>query len=109
MRIPAIVFALFAAVSTAFGAVNCAAIGQNGWVPLRIPEECYPARTFGFATPASTARLYEIVRILKTSLVFANVDVDSSASTVTVRGSAEKLAMTDWLLRELDQPAARAG
>ena len=104
-----IVFVLLVGVSTAFGAVNCAAIGQSGWVPLRIPEGCYPARTFGLATPASTARLYEIVQILKTSLVFANVDADSSASTVTVRGSEEKLAMTDWLLRELDRPAAEAG
>ena len=68
MRILAVGFVLLVGVSAAFGAVNCAA--------LRIPEECYPARTFGFATPASTARLYEIVQILKTSLVFANVDVD---------------------------------
>ena len=42
-------------------------------------------------------------------MFFANVDSDESASTLTVRGSEEKLARTDWLLRELDRPAAKAG
>jgi len=107
MRIRTLVFGFLIGISTAFGAVNCATIGQNGWVPRHIPEECYPARTFGFASPASPARVQEIVRILRSSLDFVKVDTDASASTVTVHGSAEKLAMTDWLMRELDQPAAK--
>jgi hypothetical protein len=107
MRIRAIVFTLLIAVTTAFGAADCAVIGQNGWFPRYIPEECYPARTFGFAALVGPERLKEIVRILKTSLGLVNVDADATASTVTVRGSEERLALTDWLLRELDQPAAK--
>jgi hypothetical protein len=113
MRTAAVVFmSLFVAFSSygqtprkLFDATTCAKILQTP--PLHVPEECYPAQTFDFSGHPSPAEMQETVTILRTIMDFGQVSVDASAPTVTVHGSPEKLAMTEWLLRQLDQPAPK--
>ena len=106
MRTQVIVLTLFVSAVIAYGQTApaiCAKIGENGWVPIHIPEECYLAETFNLASTTSSAGLQGIVQVLKSGVDYANVSADASAYTLTVRGSPEKLAMTGWLLRELDR------
>jgi len=90
MRIKTIAFAmiLFASVASA-----------------QTPATPQTEKVFDFTNKPSQQGLQEIATVLRTVGDIQHLSVDAGASTLTVTGNTDQLAMTGWVLRKLDQPA----
>ncbi len=83
--------------SIVFAALASAAIAAAQTAPQ--------SKTFDFANKSTPQTLQEAATILRTVGDIQQLSVDSAASTMTVQGTADELAMTAWILQALDQPA----
>jgi type II secretory pathway component GspD/PulD (secretin) len=62
-------------------------------------------KTFDFTNKPSQQGLQELATILRTVGDIQQLSIDAAASTVTVHGTADELAMSAWILHSLDRPA----
>jgi hypothetical protein len=60
--------------------------------------------TFHFTSPQTPPSLQEAAIILRTVADIPQVSVDGSLATLTFNGPADKVAMGQWMLGELDRP-----
>jgi type II secretory pathway component GspD/PulD (secretin) len=60
--------------------------------------------TFHFTSPQTPQSLQEAATILRTVADIPQLSVDSSLSTLTFHGPADKVAFAQWMLGELDRP-----
>jgi hypothetical protein len=64
-------------------------------------------RVFSLAHPAGPRELQEIATVVRSIADIRWLFVYNAAGMITVRGTAVKLALAQWLINELDQPAGR--
>ena len=62
------------------------------------------AKTYDFTNKPSPQGLQEIATILRTVGDMTHLSVDAAAFTVTVTGTTDELAMSGWIIQQLDQP-----
>ena len=79
----------FAAIAALF---VCSALAQS------------PDRVFHFAN-TQTAGFQQVALAIRTITEAPQVTVDDAAATLQVQGTADQLAMADWLFTALDKPA----
>ncbi|MDR3702214.1 MAG: hypothetical protein P4L56_21385 [Candidatus Sulfopaludibacter sp.] len=63
------------------------------------------SRVYHFANTQSPAGFQEVVNVFRTVGDLRTVSVDTANATLTAQGTADQMALTDWLFPELDQPA----
>lgn len=61
-------------------------------------------KVFDFTNKPSRQGLQEIATILRTVGDIQQLSIDPAASSLTVGGTTDQLAMTGWIVRQLDQP-----
>ncbi len=61
-------------------------------------------KTFDFANKPAQQGLQEIATILRTVGNIKQLSIDAASSAVTVSGTPDELAMSGWILHQLDQP-----
>ena len=61
-------------------------------------------RVFHLAHPAGPRELQEIATVVRSTADIRWLFTYNAAGTITVRGTAAKLALAEWLIKELDQP-----
>lgn len=64
------------------------------------------ARVFRFAHIKVTRNLNECATMIRSIADIADIAVDTSAFTVTLKGSAAQIAMAEWLVAQVDKPIA---
>jgi len=64
-------------------------------------------RVFHLAHPAGPRELQEIATVVRSTADIRWLFTYNAAGTIAVRGTAVKLALAEWLIKELDQPAGR--
>ena len=64
-------------------------------------------RVFRLAHPAGPRELQEIATVVRSTTDILWLFTYNAAGMITVRGTAVKLALAEWLINELDQPAGR--
>jgi type II secretory pathway component GspD/PulD (secretin) len=62
-------------------------------------------QTFDFANKPSAAGLKDVATLLRVVGKLDNVSVDPDTAAVKVTGTADELAMSAWMMRNLDQPS----
>jgi len=62
-------------------------------------------QTFDFANKPSDKGLKEVATLLRVVGKLDNVSVDANTSAVKVTGTPDELAMSGWIIRNLDQPS----
>jgi type II secretory pathway component GspD/PulD (secretin) len=72
---------------------------------FRLPDWCYSPRVFNFSNKPSPQVMQEVLTLMRTLLDLSRVSGDAGTATVSIQASPDELAMADWLLREMDQPA----
>lgn len=60
--------------------------------------------SFHFTTPQTPQSLQQAATLLRTVADIPQVSLDDSLSTITFHGPADKVAMAEWTLGELDRP-----
>ena len=60
--------------------------------------------TFHFTSPQTPQSLQEAATILRTVADIPQVSIDASLATLTFHGPADKVALAQWMLGELDRP-----
>jgi len=106
------IFAFVAIGASASAAQTCAELSQRNAELIQsgiggrgLPEECLPEpKTFALKHTTAPQALQELATVLRTVLDVQNVTIDQATSSVTVHASTEQLALTDWLVRELNAP-----
>ncbi len=83
----------------AFVAV-CGAVAVSAQTPAA------QRQTFDFSNKPTPQNLQEMATVLRTVGDIRQLSADPAASTITVNGTADELAMSGWILRQLDQPAS---
>jgi type II secretory pathway component GspD/PulD (secretin) len=63
------------------------------------------ARVYHFANTQSPAGFQEVVNVFRTVGDLRTVSVDTANATLAAQGTADQMALTDWLFPELDQAA----
>jgi type II secretory pathway component GspD/PulD (secretin) len=66
------------------------------------------SRVYHFANTQSPAGFQEVVSVFRTIGDLRTISVDTANATLTAQGTANQMALTDWLFPELDQPAGAA-
>ena len=66
------------------------------------------SRVYHFANTQSPAGFQEVVNVFRTVGDLRTVSVDTSNATLAAQGTADQMALTDWLFPELDRPAGPA-
>jgi hypothetical protein len=62
------------------------------------------SKVFDFTNKPTQQGLQEIATILRTVGDIKQLSIESAASTLTVNGTTDELAMTGWIVHQLDQP-----
>jgi len=62
-------------------------------------------RVYHFANTQSPAGFQEVVNVFRAVADLRTVSVDAAGATLSAQGTADQMALTDWLFPELDQPA----
>ena len=84
-------------------AVLSAALGTSvGFAQTAAPAN--QSKVFDFANTPTQQGLQEIATILRTVGNIKQLSIDSASSSLTVSGTADELAMTGWIVHQLDQP-----
>jgi len=63
-------------------------------------------RTYHFANITAPSGFSEVVNIFRTIGDLRDVSVDATNATLLTHGTADQMALTDWLFPELDRPPA---
>ena len=61
-------------------------------------------REFNFRHSGSTREIQEIATAIRTIAEIRQVSTDTAKKSMTVRATANQMALADWLLNQLDQP-----
>lgn len=69
------------------------------------PAEPTVDRTFHFTTGPSARDLQEIATVLRTVAQIRTLSVDAAAPSISVSGNSGDIALADWTIQALDQPA----
>jgi hypothetical protein len=83
-----------------------AAILFASLAPAQTPAAPDVSKTFDFTNKPSQQGLQEIVTVLRTVGDIKHLSVDPAATTVTVQGTPDEIALSGWIIHELDQQAS---
>ena len=64
------------------------------------------SQTFDFTNPPNQQSLQEIATILRTVGDIRNLSINPAPASVTIQGTPDELAMSGWIVHQLDQPAS---
>ena len=70
-----------------------------------VAQTAAETRTFDFAHTPSAAGLKDVATILRVVGRLNNISVDADSTAVKVTGTPDELAMSAWIIRNLDQPS----
>jgi type II secretory pathway component GspD/PulD (secretin) len=83
-------------------AVLAAVLGASVGLAQTAPVN--QSKVFDFSNQPTQQGLQEIATILRTVGDIQQLSIDPASSAVTVTGTADQLAMTGWIVHQLDQP-----
>jgi uncharacterized MnhB-related membrane protein len=82
-----------------------AAIAAFLFVPLA-PAHAQQTQTFDFTNKPNQQSLQEIATILRTVGDIRNLSINPAPASLTIQGTPDELAMSGWIVHQLDQPAS---
>ena len=88
----------------AIGAVIAAVLASVG--SGQSPTEQSLDRVFYFTQAASPQSMQEIVNIIRAMTDIQQASRDNAQRTLALRGTADQIALAEWLFNKLDQPAS---